>query len=326
MHAACSAVLAKAACLDHAQGELDRLRKQEAERRANHAAEVSLAFAQATAQSQQPTAFHNAAAPAEYQTEAPPQMTEELLRTVKVSWDRPITGVGYTVDQLRNIISVHGPVEDVIMKEFKRKKKGSALVVMQTLDAARAASEAVSGSLNNPLLVVPFAKAAAPAMGAHGRASQPEQRSSPEAYAPAQPLQQHQSQPAFPLNKPATTPTPPSSPVKIRNPFGDSPAVDQSAPAQDTVQTRMPAFGATFRASGPAFGAGAPSARPLFAAGASRDSSAAGQVPAGPFGFSSGSYSSFPGAQGGPAAQPQGFGQPNLGASVQAGVKRYVAF
>ena len=304
------------------QEELDRLRKQEAERRANHAAEVSLAFAQATAQPQQPTAFHNSAAAAEYQPEAPPQITEELLRTLKVSWDRPISGVGYTVDQLRNIMSVHGSVEHVSMKESKRKKKGSAFVVMQSLDAARAASEAVSGSLDNPLLVVPFAKAAAAAApGPHSKDSRPEQRPSPEAYAPAQPSQQHQSHPAFPVNTPATTPTPPSSPVKVRNPFGDSPAVDQSAPAQHTAQMRMPAFGATFGASGPAFGVSAPSARPLFAAGVSRDSSAAGQLPAGPYGFSSGSCSSFPGAHGGPAALPQGFGQPSLGASVQAGVK-----
>ncbi|KAL3141187.1 hypothetical protein ABBQ38_003528 [Trebouxia sp. C0009 RCD-2024] len=58
-----------------------------------------------------------------------------------------------------------------------------------------------------------------------------------------------------------------------------------------------------------------PAAKPLFAAGASI--SAAGPVPAGPFGFNSGSYSSFPGAQNGSAGQLPG----QIGPSVQAGVK-----
>lgn len=305
------------------QEELDRLRRQAAERRASHAAEVSLAFAQATAQPPQSTEYHNPAAPAEYQPEAPPQVTEELLRTLKVSWDKQNSSLTYTTDELKQIMSKHGPVEDVVLLESKKRKKGSALVVMQDLQSARAASEAVNGSLSNPLLVIPLAKAAAPSC-ADRSAPQAEQPSSPEAYMPAQPGQQPHTQPAFPLSRPATTPTPPSSPVKVRNPFGGSAAVDQSGSAKLSSQARMPGSGTP---AGPAssvngYGASVPAARPLFAAGASLGSSAAGHLPAGPFGFSSGSYSSFPGAQNGAAGQPPAFGHSHFGPSVQAGVKR----
>ena len=304
------------------QEELDRLRRQAAERRAHHAVEVSLAFAQATAQPQQSTAYNNTAAPAEYQPEAPPQINEELLRTLKVSWDKQNPSLTYSMNELRQIMSKHGPVEDVVLLESKKRKKGSALIVMQDLISARAASEAVNGNLSNPLLVVPLAKAAAPA-NANTSGPQPDQQSSPEAYAPAEPQQQPQAPPGFPLGQPATTPTPPSSPVKVRNPFGGSTAVDQSGLAQ--AQPRMPAFGAVSPASvadRSGYGASAPAAKPLFAAGANVSSNAAGHFPAGPFGFNSSSYSSFPGAQNGAAAQAPGFGQAHLGPSVQAGVKR----
>lgn len=303
------------------QEELDRLRKQAAERRASHAAEVSLAFAQATAQPQQPTGYGYTAAPAEYQPEAPPQSNEELLRTLKVSWDKQNASLTYTTDDLRQIMSKHGPVEDVVLLESKKRKKGSALIVMQDLASARAASEAVNGSLSNPLLAVPLAKAAAPS-GAHSN-GQAEQQPSPEAYAPAEPQQQHQAPPAFPLG-PNTTPTPPSSPVKVRNPFGGSAAVDQSGFMQPSAQPPAPAFGAAgpaLNADGSGYGASAPAARPLFAAGANMSGNA-GHFPAGPFGFSSGSYSSFPSAQNGAAGQPGGFGHAHFGPSVQAGVKR----
>ena len=309
---------------DLLQEELDRLRRQAAEKRANHAAEVSLAFAYATAQPQQSTGYHNPAAPAEYQPEAPPQITEELLRTLKVSWDKVNTSLTYTTDELRQIMSKHGPVEDVVLLESKKRKKGSALIVMQDLNSARAASEAVNGSLSNPLLVVPLAKVAPPS-GANSRDAQAEQQSSPEVYAPAEPQHRHQAPAAFPLSQPATMPTPPSSPVKVRNPFGGSVAVDQSGFAQPSAQAGMPAFGTAGPSSnvtGSGYGPSAPAGRPLFAAGASMSSSAGGQFPAGPFGFSSGSYSSFPGAHSGAAAQPPGFGQAHFGPSVQAGVKR----
>lgn len=287
------------------QEELDRLRKQAAERRANHAAEVSLAFAQATAQPQQSPAEPSASA-AEYQPAAPPQITEELLRTLKVTWDKQGTRSSYSVDDLRQIMNRHGPVEDIVLTQSKKKKKGSALVVMQTLESARAAAEAVNGSFDNPLLVVPLAKAAAPAT-ADNSDSCKQPHASPDLYAPAQPQQDQQPQPSFPLHKPATTPTPPSSPVQVRNPFGGSFANDQTGLQAASNPLQMPAFAAAVP-------------KPLFAAGASMGS-AASHTPSGPFGFSSSSYSSFPGAVSGAASQT-GFGQNPFAHTLQAGMKR----
>lgn len=57
-------------------------------------------------------------------------------------------------------------MEDVVLREGK-KRKGSALVVMRDAAGAAGAADAVNGALVNPLLVVPFAKAAgADALGA----------------------------------------------------------------------------------------------------------------------------------------------------------------
>ncbi len=295
------------------QEELDRLRKQAAERRATHAADVSLAFAQASAQPQQQQQATVDASAAEYQPAAPPQITEELLRTLKVTWDKQNSSGNYSVDELRQIMSKHGPVEDVVLMESKKKKKGSALVVMETLESARAAVEAANGSLTNPLLVVPLAKAAAPS-AADSNGPQSQSRASPESYAPAQPQQEQQQQPSFPLTKPATTPTPPSSPVKaatLRNPFGGSYATDQTGSDTAADLMQMPAFPS----------AAAP--KPLFAAAATMSGGAASHFPAGPFGFSSGSYSSFPGAASSAGSQSQpGYGQNPFAHSVQAGLKR----
>ena len=287
------------------------MRQQEAERRANHAAEVSLAFAQATAQPQQQQwAADNSASAAEYEPAAPPQITEELLRTLKVTWDKQNSS-SYSVDQLKRIMRIHGPVEDIVLTQSKKKRKGSALVVMQTLDSARAASEAVNGSLENPLLVLPLAKAAAPsAAGANGLRKQP--CASPDSYAPMQP--QAQPQPAFPISQSTTPPTPPSSPMKaqpVRNPFGGSYSVTQPGPDSVNNQYARPAFPPTSDSGPP---------KPLFAAGAGR---AAGFFPPGLSGYSSSSYSSFPGAVNGVRVESQpGFGHNNLAHTVQAGVKR----
>lgn len=70
----------------------------------------------------------------------------------------------YGAAQLRAIFAAHGPVEDVVLREGK-KRKGSALVVMADAAGAAAAAGAVNGTLINPLLVVPFNKAAAAADG-----------------------------------------------------------------------------------------------------------------------------------------------------------------
>ncbi|KAE8668983.1 DNAJ heat shock N-terminal domain-containing protein isoform 2 [Hibiscus syriacus] len=73
-------------------------------------------------------------------------------KVLKVSWER--IGEGYTAEKLRQLFSGFGEVEDIVIKSSK--KKGSALVVMATKEAAVAATGSVIGDLHNPLLVVPL--------------------------------------------------------------------------------------------------------------------------------------------------------------------------
>ncbi len=63
----------------------------------------------------------------------------------------------YSVAQLRAAFAGHGVVEDVVLREGK-KRKGSALVVMAAQEGAAAAAAAACGDLANPLLVVPLSK------------------------------------------------------------------------------------------------------------------------------------------------------------------------
>ncbi|KAK9944202.1 hypothetical protein M0R45_009780 [Rubus argutus] len=72
-------------------------------------------------------------------------------KVLKVSWEK--VGEGYTAERLRNLFSKFGEVEDVLIKS---KKKGSALVVMATKDAAVASTRTMTGDLSNPLLVKPL--------------------------------------------------------------------------------------------------------------------------------------------------------------------------
>lgn len=105
-----------------------------------------------------------------------------------MTWDKQ-GSTGYGVEQLRELFSKNGGVEDVVLRNAKKKSKGSALIIMQTLDGARAASEAVNGAAPNPLLVVPLAKAAGRAFV--GVSSNHDAK--PQTYAPELPThsQQH---------------------------------------------------------------------------------------------------------------------------------------
>ncbi|KAM1003216.1 uncharacterized protein LOC126587332 [Malus sylvestris] len=73
-------------------------------------------------------------------------------KMLKVSWEN--VGEGYTAERLRGLFSVFGEVEDIVIRG--KKKRGSALVVMATKDAAVAATGNVLGDLSNPLLVIPL--------------------------------------------------------------------------------------------------------------------------------------------------------------------------
>jgi RNA recognition motif. (a.k.a. RRM, RBD, or RNP domain) len=64
----------------------------------------------------------------------------------------------YSSSDIRAAMARHGDVEDVVIRQGKKKNKGSALVVMCTRAAAAAAASAQNGDLGNPLLVVPFCK------------------------------------------------------------------------------------------------------------------------------------------------------------------------
>ncbi|CAN0878818.1 Pentatricopeptide repeat-containing protein At3g59040 [Linum grandiflorum] len=76
----------------------------------------------------------------------------EKDKVLKVSWEK--VGEGYDAEKLRELFSEFGEVDDVVIRSLK--KRGSALVVMSTKDAAVAATGSVLGHLSNPLLVVPL--------------------------------------------------------------------------------------------------------------------------------------------------------------------------
>ena len=64
-------------------------------------------------------------------------------------------GRDYTAGDIRGALEKIGPVEDVVVRTSK-KRKGSALAVMASVEGAQAALGSISGSLISPLLVVPY--------------------------------------------------------------------------------------------------------------------------------------------------------------------------
>ncbi|WOL09716.1 hypothetical protein Cni_G18469 [Canna indica] len=79
-------------------------------------------------------------------------------RMLKVSWERNLGD--YTAVKLQELFERFGGVEDVVIRSKASKKKGSAIVVMSSKDAAVAATRSMCGSLSNPLLVLPVQAAA----------------------------------------------------------------------------------------------------------------------------------------------------------------------
>lgn len=84
---------------------------------------------------------------------APPVITEELLRTLKVSWSAK--EASYTSQQIRDAFAEHGVVQDIMLREAKKKSRRSAIVVMASRSAAAAAAQAMVGHPSQPLLVTP---------------------------------------------------------------------------------------------------------------------------------------------------------------------------
>ncbi|KAI3914032.1 hypothetical protein MKW98_010844 [Papaver atlanticum] len=78
-------------------------------------------------------------------------------KALKVTWEGGVED--YSAQRLRELFGEFGDVEDIVIRSQKKKKKiGSALVVMASADAAVAALKGVCGDLSNPLLVLPLQK------------------------------------------------------------------------------------------------------------------------------------------------------------------------
>ena len=150
------------------QIEIERMRRAAMEREKKAAAAAASNFTTAAAQQHQQQQHRqstaatpgaadaqNGAATTTANNNNKDSISETLPRTLKVSWSRP--GFEYSISHLRTIFSAHGAVEDVVMREGK-KRKGSALVVMDTREGARKAGDSVNGELSNPLLVIPLTK------------------------------------------------------------------------------------------------------------------------------------------------------------------------
>ncbi|KAI3499307.1 hypothetical protein L1887_35102 [Cichorium endivia] len=73
-------------------------------------------------------------------------------KMLKVSWEKG--GLDYSAERLRGLFETFGEVKDVVIRSSK--KKGSALVVMASKEAAISATGTVCGDLSNPLLVIPL--------------------------------------------------------------------------------------------------------------------------------------------------------------------------
>ena len=144
---------------DRLQAELARLRRDFATRKKAYDREgttTATATGTGTASASAPDGSSAEAAAA--------AVPEHLYRTLKVVWRRDVSS-DYRVSQLREIFSVfaggNAGVEDVVIREGK-KKKGSALVVFTDVAHAAKAATAQCGDPANPLLAV---RAAVPPSG-----------------------------------------------------------------------------------------------------------------------------------------------------------------
>lgn len=94
------------------------------------------------------------------------EVPEHLHRALKVVWRKDHDGdaSGYSAARLKEIFTAFGAIEDVVIREGK-KKKGSALVVFRDADSCVNASTSSCGDVSNPLVVtraaIPNAKAQA---------------------------------------------------------------------------------------------------------------------------------------------------------------------
>ncbi|PWA93820.1 DnaJ domain-containing protein [Artemisia annua] len=117
--------------------EVDRIRKMHANKRNFNSAEASTPLKKESVSGETSSAGGRA-------------NVEDMDKMLRASWEN--AGFEYTAQSLREIFEAFGEVKDVVIRN--KKKKGSAVIVMATKEAAVAATRAVCGDFSNPLLVV----------------------------------------------------------------------------------------------------------------------------------------------------------------------------
>ena len=135
---------------------------------------------------------------------------EHMYRTLKVVWRKDISD--YAASGLREMFGAFGTVEDVVIRDGKR-RKGSALVVFATAAQAERAAGARCGDDANPLLAVRAAtEPRGPAFGSSGMDTRPQTATRRPTPAP---------EPAARGTKPASVPRPaePLFPGAINKPL-----------------------------------------------------------------------------------------------------------
>jgi DnaJ family protein C protein 17 len=142
------------------QQELARLRKSFATRRKGYDAEA------ATDNAAETNAAHD-----DKTNGAAKEVPEHMYRTLKVVWRKDISD--YAASKLRTVFESFGTVEDVVIRDGK-KRKGSALVVFATVQQAERAGKAQCGDASNPLLAVRAAtEPRGPVFGSSGMDTKP---------------------------------------------------------------------------------------------------------------------------------------------------------
>ncbi|KAL6759589.1 DnaJ-domain-containing protein [Haematococcus lacustris] len=184
--------------------------------------------------------------------------------TVKVSWDA--SSRQYTADELRRIFSAHGSVQDVVVRESRRKSskssnpgrvKASALVVLASPEEVARAASSLCGDLADPLLVLPLAKVApevrepAPPLAAvPGPTAAPAVAAlapAPAAYPATTLFPLNPPTPAFSMQLPSSSREQQQPEPTIGSQQGQGQGHDRHRPAAPlfpTAQTNAPAVGA----------------------------------------------------------------------------------
>ena len=125
-----------------------------------------------------------------------------MYRTLKVVWRKDISD--YAASGLREIFDAFGTVEDVVIRDGKR-RKGSALVVFADAAQAERAGRAQCGDAANPLLAVRAAtEPRGPAFGCSGMDTRPQTATKRPTPAPEPAAKFKPAEPLFPgaANKP----------------------------------------------------------------------------------------------------------------------------